>query len=165
MINNKKYRESIFPIVIIFISGIMLYFSEKMEIIRLMRGQILGPRFFPRAISIIMIFLCVLLFISNIRKISGSQKTNRGDNIDIPREYNNVILFSIFMIFYIGSMRYLGFFLSTFLYLLTAIWSFSKKDIKSFFLSLIISLIFIGFIFLFFVTILEKTLPNGMIFS
>jgi len=161
----KKYTELIFPVVIIFLSGTLIYFSEKMEVIRLIRGQALGPRFFPRVVSCVLIILCIFLLISNIRKISAGQKTKRDNGIDVPREYNNVILYSILLIFYVASIPYLGFFLSSFLYLLTIIWFFSKKNIKTLFLSLIISLIFIGIIFLSFVKILGRILPRGIFFS
>lgn len=86
-----------------------------------------GSKFFPRVILSLMMFLSILLFLKRDDKTKGSNHKREGSHSIIT-----IFTFTIVSFFYVLALRYyVGFVLSSFIYLVIIIFIMNESPLKT----------------------------------
>ena len=116
----------------------------------------IGADGFPQMVILISAILLMFIFIKQIKnmKNSSKEKFNYKD-----KGFKIMIINIVLLTFYIFTMNYLGFMISTFTYSLIAIWSMGYKDkVKG----IIFTLILTASITIIFGKVFYVSLPRGI---
>ena len=113
-----------------------------------------GPAVVPRLWIFTLVPLCVLLLINTFRNKEGIEKTEQ--------KLDTVLMFIGFLVTYLLMMYYIGYFLSTFIFIITGIFYLGYKNIK---IMIATALIWIMFSYFIFFKILYIPLPTGKWFE
>ena len=114
----------------------------------------MGPAVVPRLWIFTLVPLCVLLLINTFRNKEGIEKTEQ--------KLDTVLMFIGFLVTYLLMMYYIGYFLSTFIFIITGIFYLGYKNIK---IMIATALIWIMFSYFIFFKILYIPLPTGKWFE
>ena len=143
------YKDIILGVVMAIISAVAIVDSNKL--ISTNKWDVIGPDGFPKMVSYILLGLSIILIISAIRK-----KENTSSKMSV----NILTLFTLVSIFvYVLIMPIIGFIFSTglFLIILQLILAYDVK--KSFFQSIMTTIIVTGTVFIVFEKLLNVKLP------
>lgn len=143
------YKDIILGVVMAIISAVAIVDSNKL--ISANKWDVIGPDGFPKMVSYILLGLSIILIISAIRK-----KENTSSKMSV----NILTLFTMVSIFvYVLMMPVIGFIFSTglFLIILQLILAYDVK--KSFFQSIMTTIIVTGTVFIVFEKLLNVKLP------
>lgn len=140
--------DKIFSIILCLISAVVYYSASQFDM-SYIGDTGLGPDFFPKVISVILIVLSILIFISN----GKDKKTEKNPNIKYT-----LITIGIFAV-YIVLIGKIGYLVSTILFSF-AIISLLKKD--SIVLKVVYSIIFPVGLYLLFTYAFKVSLPTGI---
>lgn len=140
--------DKIFSIILCLISAVVYYSASQFDM-SYIGDTGLGPDFFPKVVSVILIVLSILIFISN----GKDKKTEKNPNIKYT-----LITIGIFAV-YIVLIGKIGYLVSTILFSF-AIISLLKKD--SIVLKVVYSIIFPVGLYLLFTYVFKVSLPTGI---
>ena len=140
--------DKIFSIILCLISAVVYYSASQFDM-SYIGDTGLGPDFFPKVVSVILIVLSILIFISN----GKDKKTEKNPNIKYT-----LITIGIFAV-YIVLIGKIGYLVSTILFSF-AIVSLLKKD--SIVLKVVYSIIFPVGLYLLFTYAFKVSLPTGI---
>lgn len=140
--------DKIFSIILCMISAVVYYSASQFDM-SYIGDTGLGPDFFPKVVSVILIVLSILIFISN----GKDKKTEKNPNIKYT-----LITIGIFAV-YIVLIGKIGYLVSTILFSF-AIISLLKKD--SIVLKVVYSIIFPVGLYLLFTYAFKVSLPTGI---
>ncbi len=140
--------DKIFSIILCLISAVVYYSASQFDM-SYIGDTGLGPDFFPKVVSVILIVLSILIFISN----GKDKKTEKNPNIKYT-----LITIGIFAV-YIVLIGKIGYLVSTILFSF-AIISLLKKD--SIVLKVVYSIIFPVGLYLLFTYAFKVSLPTGI---
>ena len=144
---NKNRMVSIS---ILFIASFLLYNNEQLKI---PHYDLLGSKFFPRAVCIFIIILGVILFFAKDDKIQDHKTKAKYS-------YYSIISFLILSLFYLLALENdLGFLTSSILYVFILTLMLNKYRLKDFLRILFFSLVTCYLIYTFFQNILKLQLP------
>lgn len=122
----------------------------------------LGAAGFPRLIAIIILILAIINLIKGLR--NNSKSTNMTIK-EIFNEYKFVIILLTIFFVYIVLMKYIGFVLSTMIFLLSSQWILSNKSKKNIPIIIIITLLISLGAYFFFTSYLTVVFPAGIFFE
>ncbi len=146
----NKYLNILLSLVFI-ILGVLLYKST----LDLKTSSIVTTGFYIK-------FLAISLILSACIEILKSFIQNQNEKIDFAKDKKRFAYLIFFLIFYVAVMEYLGFSISSLLFLSLTMWFMGyKKPVRV----IIISLIVIVFVQLLFANIFEIPLPKSTIFG
>lgn len=140
--------DKIFSIILCLISAVVYYSASQFDM-SYIGDTGLGPDFFPKVVSVILIVLSILIFILN----GKDKKTEKNPNIKYT-----LITIGIFAV-YIVLIGKIGYLVSTILFSF-AIISLLKKD--SIVLKVVYSIIFPVGLYLLFTYAFKVSLPTGI---
>lgn len=140
--------DKIFSIILCLISAVVYYSASQFDM-SYIGDTGLGPDFFQKVVSVILIVLSILIFISN----GKDKKTEKNPNIKYT-----LITIGIFAV-YIVLIGKIGYLVSTILFSF-AIISLLKKD--SIVLKVVYSIIFPVGLYLLFTYAFKVSLPTGI---
>lgn len=118
------------------------------------------PRFFTCALMIISIFIIG----QGVKKTRAAQTGEKAEGAEIPLTCHELRLPMIGLAAiagYIAAINFVGFFVSTGLFLIGAMWFLKVRSVP---MLLISTLAMEGFIYLLFVVQLKLTMPSGILF-
>lgn len=116
------------------------------------RGSGLGPSFFPILVTIVILFLVFLLLLETYKKIDKNQKIN-FKNLKAP------LFLTVIIILYAIIIKFIGFRISTFVFLFVST-TFLKIEIKK---ALFFSFIITAIVYIIFRVLLKIPLPTGVL--
>jgi len=123
----------------------------------------LGAAGFPKLIAVFMFFLSLIYIIKYIR---ANKKINRTfDFKSIYEEYKFVIITVLLFLFYVITMKFIGFIISTSIYLLASQWLLSDRKKKNIPIIIIMTLFISLGAYYFFTSYLSVTFPAGIFFE
>ena len=123
----------------------------------------LGAAGFPKLIAVFMFFLSLIYLIKYIRV---NKKINRiFDFKSIYEEYKFVIITVLLFLFYVITMKYIGFIISTSIYLLASQWLLSDRKKKNIPIIIIMTIFISLGTYYFFTSYLSVTFPAGIFFE
>lgn len=140
--------DKIFSIILCLISAVVYYSASQFDM-SYIGDTGLGPDFFPKVVSVILIVLSILIFISN----GKDKKTEKNPNVKYT--LITIVIFAVYIVL-IGKIGYL---VSTILFSF-AIISLLKKD--SIVLKVVYSIIFPVGLYLLFTYAFKVSLPTGI---
>ncbi len=113
-------------------------------------GSSVGPDIMPTILGIILILLSILLFFQTTKYKSDSQKSEE-------QNYGKFLLMVGLAILYAVTLQWIGYLISTFIFLLIGFQIMKKEKILY---SFIISLLFTLVVYYVYVEVLQGTLPG-----
>jgi len=140
--------DKIFSIILCMISAVVYYSASQFDM-SYIGDTGLGPDFFPKVVSVILIVLSILIFISS----GKDKKTEKNPNVKYT--LITIVIFAVYIVL-IGKIGYL---VSTILFSF-AIISLLKKD--SIVLKVVYSIIFPVGLYLLFTYAFKVSLPTGI---
>ncbi len=123
----------------------------------------LGAAGFPKLIAVFMFFLSLIYIIKYIRANKNFNKT--FDFKSVYEEYKFVIITVLLFLFYVVTMKYIGFIISTSIYLLASQWLLSDRKKKNIPIIIIMTLFISLGAYYFFTSYLSVTFPAGIFFE
>lgn len=120
-------------------------------------GYDIGPAAYPRVVSIIIVLLSAALIVSTVidKRLSGKLA-----DLFNQREFTKVIFSLVLFVFYFFSMKYLGFFVATLLFMIVSLW---LLKVQSWLKILAMSILFTSIVFFIFRYVLYIKLPEGFL--
>ena len=126
---------------------------------------VIGDAAFPQGIAILMGLLSIILIVDKLIGLSkNKEKRKPVDFQELYREYRLVIVSLISFIVYICLIKWLGFVLPTFVYVVSISWFLSPKLIKNIPVIIIVALVLSIGMQQFFQSILGVSFPAGRLF-
>lgn len=118
----------------------------------------LGPGFFPRVLSVLVVFLSVLELVNsrNAQVPEGQEKV-----LLFKKENARVWISMLISILYIFGLKYIGFIIMTPVYLFVMLWYYKIRN-KALLISVPLGIM--GVLYVVFTILLHVKLPAGMIF-
>lgn len=147
---NKKYID-IFLSICFVVLGVLLYKST----LELKTSSIVTTGFYIKFLAISLALSAIVEF---IKAILEKQK----ENVIFAKDIKRFILLILFLIFYVWGMEYLGFIISSAIFLPITMWFMGYKKL---FRASIISVIVIIFVHLLFAQVFEIPLPKSTVFG
>lgn len=159
----KKYGDIIFGGVVMLIA-VVLFISTFS--IRSLLGMNPGPDFMPKVASVMLFIVAAGITWEGVMKLKNyvPEEVSAEDTAFAKAENRNVLLSVIIIGFYVFSMNYLGFIISTIIYTfcqMVILTPYGKK--KTYILYLIISLVCAFGLYLAFTRVLYLMLPQGLL--
>ncbi len=145
--------DRIFSVILGIISVMVFYLSTTFEVGFIIDSG-LGADFFPKAISVILFSLSLILFIKSF-------ESKKCSEIIFSKNYKNVLITISYFLVYIGAINIIGYLLATICFLI-GMFKFLKVNSNKLIISY--SLIFSIFIWYIFNNIFNINLPVGIIF-
>ncbi len=148
--------------VLFLLLSIFMFINSNGFVSNFDRGT-LGAAGFPKLIAIFMFFLALIYL---IKYIMANKKSNRTfDFKSIYEEYKFVIITVLLFLFYVITMKFIGFIISTSIYLLASQWLLSDRKKKNIPIIIIMTLFISLGTYYFFTTYLSVTFPAGIFFE
>lgn len=123
-----------------------------------MVGTDVGAAYFPKMLSFIIIGLSILLFSQSLREPKDEQSNSQSESIN----WKKTTLGILGTIAYTCVFNYIGFYLSTILFLFAMMWVLGYKKII---LATILSIGITLFIYVVFELLLQVPIPQGVLFE
>lgn len=143
-------KNRITSIIILIIASFLLYANEQ---IKAPNYDLLGSKFFPRVVCVLIIVFGIALFFMKDEKI-------KHEKIRIDYSYFSVIFFMILSLFYLAALENnIGFLRSSIVYVFILNLMLNKYQFKDFFKAVFFSVISCYAIYTFFQNILRLQLP------
>ncbi|HAE41693.1 MAG TPA: hypothetical protein DCG34_02085 [Clostridiales bacterium] len=144
------------------ILSVFMFFNSNGFVSNFDRGS-LGAAGFPKLIAVFMFVLSLIYIVKFI--LNNKNIITKFDLKSFYEEYKFVIITVLLFFFYVITMRYIGFIISTSVYLLASQWLLSDRKKKNIPVIIIMTL-FISFgAFYFFTNYLSVTFPAGIFFE
>ncbi len=147
---NKKY-VNIFLSLIFIILGVLLFKST----LNLKSSSVVTTGFYIK-------FLAISLVLSAGFEFVKSFMENQKENVIFAQDIKRFSFLVFFLIFYVFSMQYLGFIISSFIFLMATMYFMGYKNI---FKATLISIVVITFVQGLFANLFEIPLPTSTIFG
>ena len=159
----KKCRDLILGVFMLGLSGFYLYFAQQIKTKPKLTPAYASDRIMPTILGILLAVLSVILIVQGLRQLKAQddgndKKMDRADTIAV------VLTFAI-IICYIILLPYLGFILSTMLYLFLQMIILAPPDKRNYVLFAIVAVVFTLLVFFAFRMGLSQPLPRGPIES
>ena len=157
----KKCRDLIFGSVMLAFSGFYLFFAQQIKTKPKLTPSYASDRIMPTILGILLAILSVILIVQGIKKLKapaeeGGKKMDRADAMAV------VLTFAV-IIGYIICMSFLGFCLSTIIYLFLQMIILAPADKRNYLLFAIVAVVFTALVFVAFRVGLQQLLPRGPI--
>jgi uncharacterized membrane protein len=144
-----SYKLATYAILLFFVIIAIIFYFKASNLPVLVKGATIGPEYFPKLNSILLLILCILSFFTTIRK------KERYIKIEKP----NLAVFTLILLsLFVAAWQLLGlFYISSFLLLLTLFMMFNptKNSLKKVGNMMAISLLVVLFIYLIFEKLLH----------
>ena len=124
--------------------------------------QLTGPAFFPNVLAIILLFIGNYEIVVGFLKNKNKRKDEEHDKIALDlknAKVTTVIVISLMIVFFIIFLDIIGFFTTSFIFLMVILLKFRIKWWKC----LLTSAIFLGVVFLVFQKLFTISLPSGFL--
>lgn len=158
----RKYGELIFALIMLFVTAVYLILILQIP----MNGGFFNGRFFPVIIDICLFVLTIFQF-WGYWKTRGAQEGGKGEAGETAEAKDGKTVFytAVLIVFYIAFMAYLGFVLSTFLYLVLQFTVMTPREKKINFVQYIViaAVSSLAIYFVFRYTELAVMLPQGIL--
>lgn len=152
--------DIIISFIFIILSIFMLISSSKFT--SGFNQESLGASGFPRMIAVLILILAVVNIIKWLKNNKKSYDFSLNKILD---EYKNVILVLLMFLVYVVSMKYIGFIISTIIFLLSTQWILSNKSKRNIPIIVIITLFISLGAYFFFTSYLTVVFPAGIFFE
>lgn len=129
------------------------------------RWEPVGAGGFPRLVLLLLGLLCVIGILTSVRRIAKAGIPGEWTRRIVEGAISHRIVFYVFIDFvlYLGLMRFLGFSIASFLFLLSAQLIVAPRGIRSFIIALVISVLFSFGLDWAFSDIFNVYLPRGLL--
>ena len=157
----QRYRDMILGIFLLALGIFYTVFAQQIKTRPKLTPSYAGARVFPTLLGILLIILSVCMIFQSIRKMKTMQVSD-------SKKMSKVDLFSILltfaaMVLYIIILPYLGFIISTIIFLFGQITILAPKDKRNYLLFAIVAVVFTIIAFIAFRIGLSQLLPRGPI--
>lgn len=159
---NKINQEHIIGIVCVVVGTVVILLAGTFPKGAASSMQLTGPAFFPNLLAIVLILLGVYQIIigfANKGSYPGYSARKLVNEFKKPKSITVLVIIGMF-IFFIMFLKMLGFFITSFLFLLVLQWQLRIIWWKN----LVTSAVFLGIIYLIFVEVFTISLPPGILF-
>lgn len=162
----KKCKDLILGVVMLALSTFYLIFARQIKTRPKLTPSYSSAQIIPTLLGVLLAVLSIILIVQGVRKMraykpeedAGQKKVSREDTISV------LLTFAV-IIGYILVMQWLGFCLSTVLYLFLQMVILAPKDKRNYVLFAVIAVAFTAFVFVAFRVGLQQLLPRGIIES
>ena len=164
-LNFKKCRDLILGVVLLALGIVYTVMADQIKrgnkLVQRNVGDFAHARIIPKMLGILLIILAVAIIIQAIKhfKKDDGESVKKMSRVDVF----SIILTFAAMILYIIILPYLGFILSTMLYLFGQITILAPKDKRNYLLFAIVAVVFTIIAFVAFRIGLTQMLPRGPI--
>jgi len=164
-LNFKKCRDLILGVVLLVLGIIYTVMADQIKrgnkLVQRNVGDFAHARIIPTLLGVLLIILAVAIIIQGIKhfKEDDGESVKKMSRVDVF----SIILTFAAMILYIIILPYLGFILSTILYLFGQITVLAPKDKRNYLLFAIVAVVFTIIAFVAFRIGLTQMLPRGPI--
>ena len=161
----KKYRDLGFGVAALLFSGFYLYHATQIKTRPKLTPGYASARIMPILLGILLAILSVICIIQGIRQMKAPAKTEEtGKKLERGDLMAVVFTFAV-IIGYIIIMPYLGFILSTIIYLFLQMLILSPKEKRNIPVFALVTVVFTAIVFVAFRIGLQQLLPRGIIES
>ena len=161
----KKCKDLILGIVMLLFSGFYLYNAQEIKTRPKLTPSYASARIMPILLGILLAILSVICIIQGIRQMKAPAKTEEtGKKLERGDLMAVVFTFAV-IIGYIIIMPYLGFILSTIIYLFLQMLILSPKEKRNIPVFALVTVVFTAIVFVAFRIGLQQLLPRGIIES
>lgn len=164
-----NYRKNLYPgLLLSIISIIYLVFSAQIEIFTGSGSTPLNARFMPRLWGSLLLLLSLILVYRGIKQLISTSKSKEDipekiKIINLIRENKEVVLSFIALFIYVVTMKYVGFLITTAIYIYIQILILTKKEKRNYVLPAIVAVVFSCSIYFVFVYFFNVLLPAGIL--
>lgn len=157
----KKCKDLILGVFMLALSGFYLFFAQQIKTKPKLTPSYASDRIMPTILGILLALLSVALIVQGLKKMKQpddgqGKKTDRADTIAV------ILTFAV-IIGYIILLPYLGFCLSTIIYLFLQMIILAPPDKRNYLLFAIVAVVFTALVFVAFRMGLQQLLPRGPI--
>ena len=157
----RKCRDLILGVFLLALGIFYTVYAQQIKTRPKLTPSYAGARVFPTLLGILLIILSVCMILQSIRKL-------KTDNPEEAQKMSKVDLFSILltfaaMVIYIIILPYLGFMISTVIFLFAQITILAPKEKRNYLLFAIVAVVFTIIAFIAFRIGLSQLLPRGPI--
>ena len=159
----KKCRDLILGVFMLALSGFYLYFAQQIKTKPKLTPSYASDRIMPTILGILLAILSIFLIIQGVKKLKAhdDEEVKKMERADVMAV---VFTFAI-IIAYIILLPYLGFILSTMIYLLFQMIILAPSDKRNIVLFAVVAVVFTLLVFFAFRLGLSQPLPRGPIES
>lgn len=157
----KKCRDLILGVFMLALSGFYLYFAQQIKTKPKLTPSYASDRIMPTILGILLAILSIFLIIQGVKKLKAhdDEEVKKMDRADVMAV---VFTFAI-IIAYIMLLPYLGFILSTVIYLFFQMIILAPSDKRNIVLFAVVAVVFTLLVFYAFRLGLSQPLPRGPI--
>lgn len=160
-LNFKKCKDLILGVFLLALGIFYTVYAQQIKTRPKLTPSYAGARVFPTLLSILLIILSVCMILQSIRRL-------KADDTEETQKMSKVDLFSILLTFaamvvYIIILPYLGFMISTVIFLFAQITILAPKEKRNYLLFAIVAVVFTIIAFVAFRIGLSQLLPRGPI--
>lgn len=156
----KKWKDLIFGIITLILGGLYLYFASQVKTRPKLTPAYASAKQVPMLLGILLIILSVLCIISGIKKIRSKEESGKseakGDVLAVTLTFAVIILYML-------TLRWLGFCLSTVIFLFLQMTILAPKTKRNYLLFAIVAVVFTAIAYVAFRIGLSQLLPRGFI--
>lgn len=157
---TAKYKEVFVGVVM---TAFALFYLASTINIKKLNGVGVGAEFMPRLYGTVVLILGIMQIYFSSKKLNFFKESEEGENIS---DTKNAMLSFILIIVYFGIMNFIGFIISSILFLfgLSSLLTPKSKK-KNLFVTIIFSVVLPILCFYFFKSVMHLALPIGIIFG
>ncbi|SJZ70930.1 tripartite tricarboxylate transporter TctB family protein [Selenihalanaerobacter shriftii] len=152
--------EILIGIILLILSSVVYLQADAFPV---SKYAVLGPGAFPKLIAIFMGVLSLLLILSKIKDVFN--KESSFNFTTVLNRYKYPFFTLMFFLIYIKLMRYIGFRISTFSFIIATQWMLGPNKMKKLPIMLVIAIILSLGSYYFFQSYLTVVFPTGILFE